>query len=261
MIYPPVEAIQEFRVQSSVSNAEFGRGGGGSINVTYKTGTRDIHGSAFNFLRNAALDAKNFFDPAGPIPTFRMNQFGATVGGPVVLPHYNSSRDKTFFFFSYEGERRQQALTYLSTIPITPFKQGDFSQSTLRVFDPLTTRANPAGAGQIRDQFPNNSIPASRIDRVGQNLINLFPEPNRPGQVNNYGLNPGSPVTRNNYDVKIDQNFSPRDQAFFRLSRHLSDFDVPGSLPLPAVGTTNATTVKFPLVQFVASYTRTFTPT
>lgn len=261
LIYPPVEAIQEFRVQTSVSPAEFGRGGGGSINVTYKSGTRELHGAAFEFLRNEALDAKNFFDPPGKIPPFRMHQFGATVGGPVALPGYNRARDKTFFFFSYEGERRNQALTYLVTVPIPAFRQGDFSASSLRLFDPLTTRANPAGQGQIRDPFPGNRIPAERLDRVGQNLINLYPEPNRTGLVNNYGSNPGQPVTRNNYDVKIDQNFSPRDQAFFRLSRHFSDFDVPGSLPLPAVGSTNANTVRFPLAQFVSSYTRTFTPT
>jgi outer membrane receptor protein involved in Fe transport len=261
LIYPPVEAIQEFRVQTSVSSAEFGRGGGGSINVTYKSGTRDLHGTAFEFLRNAALDARNFFDPAGKIPPFRMHQFGGTIGGPVVLGPYNRDREKTFFFFSYEGERRNQALTYLVTVPLTPFKQGDFSQSTLRIFDPLTTRPNPGGQGQIRDQFPGNQVPASRIDGVGRNLINLFPEPNRPELVNNYGSNPGQPVNRNNYDIKIDHNFSPSDQTFFRFSRHFSDFDVPGSLPLPAVGSTNANTVKFPLLQFVASYTRTFTPT
>ncbi|MBI4873495.1 MAG: TonB-dependent receptor [Acidobacteria bacterium] len=261
LIYPPVEAIQEFRVQTSVSSAEFGRGGGGSINVAYKSGTRELHGSLFEFLRNGALDAKNFFDPPGKIPAFRMNQFGATLGGPVLFPGYNRNRDKTFFFFSYEGERRNQALTYLVTVPLPAFKQGDFSASSLRIFDPLTTRPNPAGQSQIRDQFPGNRIPANRLDRVGQNLMNLFPEPNRTGPVNNFGSNPGQPVTRNNYDFKIDQNFSPRDQAFFRLSRHFSDFDVPGSLPLPAVGTTNANTVKFPLAQFVSSYTRTFTPT
>ena len=262
LIYPPVEAIQEFRVQTSVSSAEFGRGGGGSINVAYKSGTRELHGSLFDFFRNEALDAKNFFDPPGPTPFFHMHQFGATVGGPVRLPGYNRQRDKTFFFFSYEGEQRNQALTYVVTVPPPAFKQGDFSTSAQRIYDPLTTRPNPAGGtSRIRDQFPGNRIPASRFDRTGQNLINLYPEPNRAGAVNNYGSNPGQPVARNNFDIKIDQNVSPRDQAFFRFSRHHSDFDVPGSLPLPAVGTTNANIVKYPLTQFVASYTRTFTPT
>lgn len=260
LIYPPVEAIQEFRVQTSVSSAEFGRGGGGSINVTYKSGTREFHGNVFEFFRNAALDAKNFFDGPGKIAAFRMNQFGGTLGGPVVLPGYNQKREKTFFFFSYEGERRDQALTYLVTVPLAAYKDGNFTAAPFRVYDPLTTRAASTGLGRQRDQFPNNTIPASRLDRVGRNLINLFPTPNREGLANNYGSNPGQPVTRNNYDFKVDQNFSPRDQAFFRLSRHYSDFDVPGSLPLPAVGSTNANTVKFPLLQFVASYTRTISP-
>ena len=260
LIYPPVEAIQEFRVQTSVSSAEFGRGGGGSINVTYKSGGREFHGSVFEFFRNAALDAKNFFDGPGKIAAFRMNQFGATLGGPVLLPGYNKDRDKTFFFFSYEGERRDQALTYLVTVPQPAYKGGDFAAAPFRIHDPLTTRPAATGLGRQRDPFPNNALPASRLEAVGRNLINLYPEPNRPGLVSNFGSNPGQPVTRNNYDFKIDQSFSPRDQGFFRLSRHFSDFDVPGSLPLPAVGSTNANTVKFPLLQFVASYTRTFTP-
>jgi outer membrane receptor protein involved in Fe transport len=261
LIYPPVEAIQEFRIQTSVSSAEFGRGGGGSINVAYKSGSREFHGSLFEFFRNEALDAKNFFDPPGKTPFFRMHQFGGTVGGPLLLPGYNRERDKTFFFFSYEGEHRNQALTYLVTVPLPAFRQGDFSASAQRIFDPLTTRPNPAGGTtRVRDQFPGNRIPASRIDRVGQNLIDLYPDPNRGGSTNNYGSNPGQPVTRNNFDIKVDQNFSPRDQAFFRYSRHNSDFDVPGSLPLPAVGTTSANIVKYPLTQIVASYTRTFSP-
>ena len=261
LIYPPVEAIQEFRVQTSVSNAEFGRGGGGSINVTYKSGGREFRGNVFEFFRNAALDAKNFFDGPGKIAEFRMNQFGGTLGGPVLLPGYNKDRDKTFFFFSYEGERRNQALTYLVTVPQPAYKSGDFSAAPFRIHDPLTTRPATTGLGRARDPFPGNAIPQSRLDPTGRNLINLYPEPNRPGLASNYGSNPGQPVTRNNYDVKIDQNFSPRDQAFFRFSRHFSDFDVPGSLPLPAVGSANANTVKYPLAQFVASYTRTFAPT
>ena len=262
LIYPPVEAIQEFRVNTSVANAEFGRGGGGSINVTYKSGAKDLHGSLFEFLRNSALDAKNFFDGPGKIAPLRMSQYGATVGGPVLLPFgYNRAREKTFFFFSYEGEERRQALTYLVALPLPAMKQGDFSAHPNQIYDPLTTRPAPTGTSRVRDPFPGRMIPANRLDRVGRNLINLYPDPNRPGLVSNYGSNPAQPVTRNNYDAKIDQNFSPRDQAFFRFSRHLTDVDVPGSLPLPAVGASEASLSRYPLIQFVASYTRTFTPT
>jgi outer membrane receptor protein involved in Fe transport len=260
LIYPPVEAIQEFRVNTSVANAEFGRGGGGSINVSYKSGGQQFHGSLFNFFRNSALDAKNYFDPPGKIAPLRMNQYGATVGGPVLFPGYNSKRDKTFFFFSYEGEQRRQSLTYLVTVPQAAFKRGDFSQHPNRIYDPLTTRLT-TGTTRVRDLFPGNLIPANRIDRVGQNLINLYPDPLTGGLAANYGTNPPQPVTRSNYDVKIDHNFSSRDQAFFRLSRHFSDQDIPGSLPLPAVGNTAASLSRYPLLQGVASYTRTLAPT
>ncbi len=260
LVYPPIDAIQEFRVQTSVTNAEFGRGGGGTINVSYKSGGRDFHGNAFEFLRNSALDAKNFFDPPGKIAPFRMNQFGATLGGPAVLPFYNRARNRTFFFASYEGVRRRQALTYLVSVPLPAFKQGDFSAHPNRIYDPLSTRPNPAGSGQIRDQFPGNRIPQTRFDRVGQNVINIYPAPNLPGVASNYSSNPPQPVSSNNFDVKVDQNFSSRDQAFFRFTRHFTEQVVPGSLPLPAVGNSGAGASRFPLHQFVASYTRTLAP-
>jgi hypothetical protein len=254
MLYPPVEAIQEFRVQTSVPSAEFGRGGG-TINVAYKSGGRDFRGDLFEFLRNSALDAKNFFDrPNVPIAPFHMNQFG----GPVLLPKYNRSRNRTFFFASWEAERRVQGVSSLSTVPLPVFKKGDFSASTLRIYDPLTsTTVN----GQVqRTQFPGNVIPANRMDKTGSAILKLFPDPNLPGQVNNYGSNPNQIIDRDNYDVKIDQNFSVRDQAFFRYSQHYTQQYLPGPLPLPAIGSTDASNNNYPLKQFVAAYTRTLSP-
>jgi hypothetical protein len=259
LIYPPVDAIQEFRVQTSVANAEFGRGGGGTINVSYKSGTREFHGNLFEFFRNSALDAKNFFDPPGKIAPFRYNQFGGTLGGPVVLPGYNRDRSKTFFFVSYEGIRNRQAQTYLVSVPTPEFRAGNFSAHPNRIFDPLTSRV--AANGLItRDPFPGNIIPANRIDAVGRNIASLYPDPNRPGIAANYGTNPPQPTTGNTLDFKVDQNFSPRDQAFFRFSRHIFEQDVPGSLPAPAFGNTAAALSRYPLVQLVASYTRTISP-
>ena len=91
-------------------NAEFARGGA-TVNVSYKSGTSHFHGDVFEFIRNSYFDARNYFDPAGPITPFHLNQFGATLGGPLVLPSFNRKHDKTFFFFSYEGTRRNQSLT------------------------------------------------------------------------------------------------------------------------------------------------------
>ncbi len=258
MLYPPVEAIQEFRLQTSVPSAEFGRGGA-TVNVAYKSGGRDFHGSIFEFLRNSALDAKNFFDRATvPIAPFHMNQFGATLGGPVLLPHFNKQRNKTFFFFSWEAERRVQGVSSLSTIPLPAFKKGDFSASALRIYDPLT--ATTAGTQIQRTQFPGNVIPPTRLDKQGSALINLFPDPNISGQVNNYGSNPNQTVDRDNYDIKVDQNFGTTDQVFFRYSQHKTQQYLPGPLPLPAVGSQDASNNNYPLKQFTAAYTRTLSP-
>lgn len=261
LIYPPVDAIQEFRVQTSVASAEFGRGGGGTINAMYKSGGRNFHGNLFEFFRNSALDAKNFFDGPGKIAPLRLNQFGGTVGGPVLLPGgYNRRRNRTFFFASFEGARVRQALTYLVSVPIPEFRQGNFAQYPNRIYDPLTSRPSGTAGVLARDQFAGNAIPVDRLDGVGQNIVKLYPQPNRAGIAANYGSNPPQPTTSNNFDVKIDQNFSSRDQAFFRFSRHGTDQNVPGSLPLPAVGNTAASISRYPLHQLVASYTRTFAP-
>src|SRR2546427_654556 len=127
IFFPPVDSIQEFKVQTSSAPASFG-GGQGIINVIYKAGTNQLHGTAYEFLRNSALDAKNFFDsPANPIPPFKLNQFGANLGGPVVLPRIFNGKDRLFFFADYEGKRVRQAQTFLSTVPTAAFRSGDFS--------------------------------------------------------------------------------------------------------------------------------------
>lgn len=257
LIYPPVEAIQEFRLQTSVPSAEFGRGGA-TINVAYKSGGRSFNGNLFEFFRNDALDARNFFDRTGKPAPIRMNQFGGTLGGPVLLPGYNQDRSKTFFFFSWEAERRVQGITSLVTVPTAAYKRGDFSTSNLRVYDPLTSRT--VDGRVVRDQFAGNVMPASRLDKVGSNVMNLFPDPNQPGLVANYGSSPNQTVERNNYDIKIDHAFSAKDQTFFRYSQHHTQMYNPGPLPKPAIGSTDASDNLYPLYQFVGSYTRTLSP-
>ncbi|MEO7653054.1 MAG: carboxypeptidase-like regulatory domain-containing protein, partial [Bryobacteraceae bacterium] len=259
VIYPAIEAIQEFNVQTSVPSAEFGRGGANMV-VRLKSGTREYHGSLFEFLRNSAVDAKNYFDGPGKTPPFRLNQFGGTIGGPVSIPGvYTRAKDRSFFFFDYEGVRMRQAQTFISTVPISAFKQGDFSAGPNRIYDPLTTRQTPAGLQ--RDLFPGNAIPANRIDPVGRNLMNLYPEPNLPGTSANYRLNPGQPNDANNWDLKFDHRFSDNDLTFYRFSRHITNQFTPGGLPAPAWGSAAAGLSRFPVHQFVASYTHLFSPT
>src|SRR5437868_4713133 len=162
VVRPPVDAIQEFKIQTNSFSAEFGRSAGAILNATIKSGTNHFHGTLWEFLRNDKFDAANFFENAGGIPKgeFRQNQFGGSVGGPVILPHLYHGKDKTFFFFDYEGTRTRQAVPYTSTVPTALERssgytnlselltQGGTQTDVLgrttplgQVFDPSTTRA------------------------------------------------------------------------------------------------------------------------
>ena len=259
LIFPTVDAIQEFRVESSVANAEFGRGGGGTINITYKSGGKDYHGGVYEFLRNSDLDAKNFFDSkTAPIPEFRLNQFGGFVGGRV---NPRAKDPKTFFFFNYQGQRIRQGQTYISSVPAAAFRTGNFSAAPQLVFDPLTETQNAQGQ-YVRQQFPGNIVPTSRIDPVGQNLINLYPAPTLQGLANNFLYNPVRITNADDWDLKFDHRFSDSDAAWARYSSSKNDLTEPSFLPAPAVG--NGPSVPGlndqPVKQAVVSETHIFSP-
>src|SRR5215471_4074260 len=165
---PSPDAISEFKVQTNSMSAEFGRSGGAVMNVTIKSGTNQLHGSVFEFLRNSALDAKNFFDPAGPIPEFRQNQFGAAAGGPII-------KNRTFIFGDYQGTRIRTGLTSQATLAPLAWRTGVFS-GFHPILDPNTTVIQ--GDQIIRQPFPNNQIPSSRWDPAAVKLIALMPNPN-----------------------------------------------------------------------------------
>lgn len=228
IFFPPVDAIREFKVQTSAAPAAYG-GGQGIVNVTFKSGTNELHGAAYEFLRNSALDAKNFFDsPAAPIPPFRMNQFGFNFGGPVVLPKIWNGRNKLFFFADYEGKRIRQAQTFTSTVPLAGFKTGDFSALLPKtvLYNPLT---NP------RVPFSNNQIPASLIDKTSARLVQLYPAPNLEGLVTNYLYNPGQQTRVDQFDTRIDY-ISGASTLFGRISHEDPETITPGYLPPPAIG-------------------------
>jgi hypothetical protein len=190
-ISPTPEGTQEFKVLSNSYGPQFGRSGGGVINVITRGGTDEFHGTLYEFFRNDRLTANNYFAnaqgrPRGP---YHYNQFGAAVGGPVI-------KNKTFFFAEYQGHRQLSTLAgQFATIPTALQRAGDFSQTfnsanqLVLISDPSTTRPNPAGAGSIRDPFPGNRIPANRIDPVAAKLMSYVPLPNIPGstpaQINN----------------------------------------------------------------------------
>lgn len=161
MIVPSPDALYEFRILTNSYAAEFGRAGGSIVTVVTKSGTKDFHGSIFEFLRNDVFDARNFFAPA--VPALEQNQFGGTIGGPVI-------RDKTFFFFGYEGFRQIKGIPVSAPVPSMLVRQGNFSQETIKPIDPFT-----------QQPFPGGIIPPQRFDPISNNILNvlkLWPEPN-----------------------------------------------------------------------------------
>jgi hypothetical protein len=230
-VEPSVDAIEEFKVQTNAYSAEFGNNMGGVVNVTLKSGTNNFHGTLFEFVRNDKFDAKNFFDnPLDPIPPYKQNQYGGTLGGPIV-------RNKTFFFGDYEGRRQRVSGTVLSTIPTELERRGDFSASfrgtaPVQIYDPFSY--NPAN--NTRQPFANNVIPSSQLDPVGVKAANLYPLPNRPGIVNNFLFNPVNPSNEDKFDVRVDHNFGPNDTVFLRVSYQWSDTIMGQNLPEPAFG-------------------------
>lgn len=221
---PSVDVIQEFKVQASTYSAEFGRAEGGHVQMTTKSGTNNFHGTLFEFLRNDKLDAKNYFDPAGePIPAFRRNNFGGTVGGPI-------AHNRTFFFAGYEGLRLKQSITRTATVPLPEMVRGDFSRLSTVIRDPFTGK-----------QFPGNVIPPERINRVGQNIAALYPAPNLPGTSRNFVSTPVDDHTVDQFNGRIDHSFSNKDNVYGRYTLsneyELDPFDLyAGITNLPGYG-------------------------
>src|SRR5215510_12564333 len=168
VVRPAVEAIKEFKIQTNLFSAEQGRNPGGQVNVVTKSGGNQIHGSVYEFLRNDALDANNFFsNRAGQKrPPFKQNQFGGSVGGPII-------KGKTFFFGDYDGFRQRQGRVFVNTVPTLKMRQGDFSEVPGGIFDPATT-VQTGTSSFTRLPFADNRIPQDRWDPVTAKLINAY---------------------------------------------------------------------------------------
>lgn len=249
-IQPILDAIQEFKVQTSTYSAEFGQSAGGVVNVSMRGGTNSLHGSLFAFHRNSAVSATPYFQPVrGEKPQFLQNQFGATLGGPIV-------KNRTFYFASWQSSRELSAAPQISTVPTNELRQGDFG--TRAIFDPDTTRANPNGTGFIRDPFAGNRLPANRWDAVAAKAAALYPAPNLPGAVNNYFYNPKQTVFADQGNLRFDHQLTTKDALFARVSIHDGRNSLPTLLPPPASTAVLAT----PTAQaLAASHTRIITPT
>jgi hypothetical protein len=211
-VAPSVDALSQFKVQSHGDQAEFGSVTGGVINILSRSGTNEFHGTAYEFLRNDALDARGFF--AARKPPLRQNQFGATVGGPI-------RRDRTFFFFSYEGYRQVNASAALYVVPTQQELAGDFSRNARRIFNPYTTRPDPQNpARQIRDPFPDNRIPSNLLNRSSLAWAEaVYPKPVETG-VAGFNGRSNTPQTfpADQYSIRVDHTFSQRDFLWGRYT-------------------------------------------
>jgi Carboxypeptidase regulatory-like domain/TonB dependent receptor len=219
---PGVDSVREFKIQTNLYSADVGRNSGAVIDIIGKSGTNQLHGSLFEFLRNSDVDARTFFNAVGtPFPTFRLNQFGGSLGGPVVIPKVYHGKDKTFFFVDYEGFRSSTQIFERGNIPTLRMRQGDFGEllpGTL-IYDPLTTVVNPASpSGYSRTPFPNNIIPADRFDPIAYKMINAYPTPTSSGRTNNYALPRIQPQNYDQGDVRIDEQITAKDSIFARWS-------------------------------------------
>jgi hypothetical protein len=252
VIFPPIDAVQEFSEETTDADARYGRGNAGTINLIYKSGSNHYHGELFEFFRNSALDAKNYFDKAAK-PGFKMNEFGATFGGPLLTrndPH-------TFFFADYSGQRTRQGLTDVDTVPDFQLTSTGYNFSAY----PQAIKNPTTGVPYV-----NNFIPLSDVNSTGANILNLYQKyasPNIAGTTtaNNFLFNPERSVTEDAFDVKVDHRFSDADNAFIRYSQARDSIAQPGILPVPLVGTVICGPAQDPAHQSVISETHIFSPT
>jgi len=229
---PSVDAIQEFQVITNPYSAQYGRSPGAAVDVSTKTGTNDVHGLLFEYLRNNLLDANDFFsNRAGlPKPKDIQNEFGGNLGAPII-------KNKLFGFFNYEGGRITRGITRTSTVPLLNERTGDFS--------PAAGLANGVKYPTIYDltnnqPFVNNTVPASMLSQNGANLLSLFPSPNLPGELNNYARTGPFGDDTDSYDARVDWTATSRDAVFFRYAGSNRSRVVPGNYPGLADGTSTS---------------------
>ena len=209
--YPIIDGMAEFKLNVNAYSPEYGRSNGGTVMVIGKSGSNEFHGSLFEFFRNEALNARNLFAQPGPKPEFRRNQYGATLGGPI-------QANKTFFFADWQGTRLRTGITRFSVVPTLAQRQGIFTQP---IFDPATSP---------RTQFPNNTIPANRLDALGLQILQHYPQPNVAGS-NNFVRTATEPDAQNQADFRLDRYFGEKHRIFGRYT-FFRDDDTPVT-PLP----------------------------
>jgi hypothetical protein len=220
VMQPSPDAIQQFKVETNNFSAEYDHAAGAVINATIKSGTNQLHGSAWEYNRNTILNAVGFFKPLNGTLPFNQNQFGAAVGGPI-------AKNKLFFFADYEGFRRVYHPLQFATVPTTAMDQGDFSAFGLPIANPFTGVA-----------APNGIIPASQFSPIGGALTSL-PAPNLPGLSNNYESSPSDIINNDKGDIRGDYYITSKLTAFARYSQLNTRIFSPPNIPGPAGGNAN----------------------
>jgi hypothetical protein len=243
MLLPSVDALEEFNVVSGLFDAEYGRAIA-QVNVSTKSGSNQLRGTGFEFLRNSALDAKNYFDrPNDPIPPFKRNQYGFTIGGPVILPGVIDGRNRLFFMFNWEGLRETKSLTLNPSLPLTAWRAGDFSGlrdsggNLIPIYDPATRVFDAAGnVLQAPTPFPGNIIPANRIHPVSQRLLPYFPLPSQEVTGPNFVNNEARRVNADQYTYRFDFTRGPSTWMVRHSISHELGYD-PFAIPNMGINT------------------------
>lgn len=244
---PSLEAISEFKVQTSNYSAEYGASAGAVVTVVTKSGTNEFHGSAFEFLRNNAFDARDYFLPAtAKQALYIQHQFGGSIGGPI-------KRNRIWWHGAYQRTSITQGDTQTGTVPLASERNGIFSTP---IYDPQTTRVE--NGVTVRDLFPNNTIPASRFDPIGKALADRYPNPNQPGLARNYITNPSLTTRSHNATIRGDMRISDKDSLFLRWSLDEGAF---GAQPLLPQGAQTGVVRDVPARSWGVGYTRVVSTT
>ena len=237
-VIPMADSISQFKVETNGLEAEYGQTSGGVINLATKSGTNAIHGTAYEFVRNDALNAINRFALPNPVtgslrPVLHYNQFGGTIGGPVMIPRLYNGHDRTFFFFGYEQWHDKSAVPTYATVPTLAERNGDFSglvdanNTPIKIYDPATTSAT---SPYPRTQFPDNKIPTSRFDSLAVSVLKYMPLPNiipanaqnQLTNTNNYLSEVASPIDQDVIAARIDHKISEKDSLFVRYAGNIN---------------------------------------
>jgi len=227
VMVPVVDSIQEYRVMTSNFNAEYGEAAGAITTVSTKSGSNQIHGSVWEFLRNDQMNANSYFAKQSGVKRapYRRNTFGATVGGPIV-------RNNTFFFGDYQGIRQSTPQTSTTTIPTLAQRQmvrtGNFAGLGTQIYNPYS--ATGTGSAARRTPFSNNQIPTSLLDPAAVKLVDLLPDPTNSNAINNYTIAPALTQDTDQFDVRIDQNLNASDRLFFKYSFDQTEQITPGTI-------------------------------